>query len=556
MSFARIDVLIAGGGVGGVAAAQALLEAGYRVLMTEETDWLGGQLSSQAVPSDEHPWIERHGATRRYLEFRQKVRSYYQRNYPLSKSAAEALFLNPGNAGVSPISHEPRVSQLVIEEILSPYLASGQLTLMKEAVVVELQRQGGVIREAVIRRLQDGRLVSVKPAYVLDATEMGELLPLAGEDFVTGNEGGLATGEPHAPTPEPDPLNMQAITWVAALGYDPACPEASDRYRIERPRLYDFWKGYRPPVTPPWPGSLLSWRYTSPFTLEPIERSLFPGFWSYRRVIAAANFSDPESWMESSILNWPQNDYFEHEVVCCTPEEREVRYERARQLTLSFVYWLQNEAPREDGGEGYAGIHLRPDVTGTVDGLAKAPYIREARRLCARKIVSELEVGVKASLELLGRNHAERFADSVGIGYYRIDLHPSTGGDNYIDIESFPFQIPLGALLGHRCTNLIAAGKNIGTTHISNGCYRLHPVEWNIGEAAGLLAAYCLRERREAWQVHATPGLLADFQRELGNAGISLEWPQEVCEAHRAGLSAHFRAACDAAREEKLKTLH
>ncbi|MGG2474547.1 FAD-dependent oxidoreductase, partial [Rhizobium sp. BR5] len=34
--------------------------------------------------------------------------------------------------------------------------------------------------------------------------------------------------------------------------------------------------------------------------------------------------------------------------------------------------------------------------------------------------------------------------------------------------------------------------KNIGTTHITNGCYRLHPVEWNIGEVAGMLAAYCL----------------------------------------------------------------
>ena len=36
-----------------------------------------------------------------------------------------------------------------------------------------------------------------------------------------------------------------------------------------------------------------------------------------------------------------------------------------------------------------------------------------------------------------------------------------------------------------RIGNLIAGGKNLGTTHITNGCYRLHPVEWNIGEAAG-----------------------------------------------------------------------
>ena len=72
---------------------------------------------------------------------------------------------------------------------------------------------------------------------------------------------------------------------------------------------------------------------------------------------------------------------------------------------------------------------------------------------------------------------------------YRIDLHPSTGGDNYIDVASCPFEIPLGALLPQRVTNLIPAGKTIGTTHITNGCYRLHPVEWNIGEVAGLREA-------------------------------------------------------------------
>jgi hypothetical protein len=45
----------------------------------------------------------------------------------------------------------------------------------------------------------------------------------------------------------------------------------------------------------------------------------------------------------------------------------------------------------------------------------------------------------------------------------------------------------LGALIPIRMENLLPAAKNIGTTHITNGCYRMHPVEWNIGEAAGAL---------------------------------------------------------------------
>src|SRR5206468_9538617 len=66
-----------------------------------------------------------------------------------------------------------------------------------------------------------------------------------------------------------------------------------------------------------------------------------------------------------------------------------------------------------------------------------------------------------------------------------IYLHPSSGGDNYIDVSSLPFQIPLGSLIPKRVENLLPACKNLGTTHITNGCYRLHPVEWNIGESAG-----------------------------------------------------------------------
>ena len=120
--------------------------------------------------------------------------------------------------------------------------------------------------------------------------------------------------------------------------------------------------------------------------------------------------------------------------------------------------------------------------------------------------------------------HAEPFADSVGVGYYRIDLHPSTGGRNYIDIASLPFQIPLGALIPQRAENLLAACKNIGTTHITNGCYRLHPVEWNIGESAGALAAFCLSKNVVPKAVREKKELLEEFQASLSKAGVTLAW--------------------------------
>ena len=102
----------------------------------------------------------------------------------------------------------------------------------------------------------------------------------------------------------------------------------------------------------------------------------------------------------------------------------------------------------------------------------------------------EQHVGVAARP---GRDTAESFFDSVGIGAYRIDLHPSTSRTrDTVDIDSFPFEIPLGALLPVRIDNLLPACKNLGTTRVTSGAYRVHPVEWSIGEAAGTLAAFAL----------------------------------------------------------------
>jgi FAD dependent oxidoreductase len=184
----------------------------------------------------------------------------------------------------------------------------------------------------------------------------------------------------------------------------------------------------------------------------------------------------------------------------------------------SGVYWMQNDAPRADGGTGWPGLRLCGDALGTEDGFAMAPYIRESRRIRARKTIVEQEVSAAC------RERAEPYADSVGVGYYRIDLHPSTGGDNYLDVPALPFRIPLGALVPVRLRNLLPAAKNIGTTHITNGCYRLHPVEWNIGEVAGLLAAWCAARGVEPQQVADRFG---EFQAMLVRQGIEPAWPEE-----------------------------
>ena len=140
---------------------------------------------------------------------------------------------------------------------------------------------------------------------------------------------------------------------------------------------------------------------------------------------------------------------------------------------------------------------------------------------------------------------AARFEDSVGVGWYPIDIHNSGPDDVGVSCRTRPFQIPMGALIPVRVQNLLAGAKNLGTTHITNGCYRLHPVEWNIGEAAGALAAYALESGRDPAVIHADPGLRREFQRRLVAEGVPLAWFIDVGVDHPRFTTLQMAAATE-----------
>lgn len=526
MTTLNTDLLVVGGGLGGVAAALAALKLGRRVILTEETDWIGGQLTAQAVPPDENPWIESFGCTASWRRFRDGVRAYYGRNYPLSRTALDAPFLNPGEALVSRLCHEPRVALAVLEEMLAPWRSSGRLTVLTRHLPTAVDMDGDRVRAVALVSRLTGRETVVEAPYVLDATDLGDLLPLAGVEHVIGAEGRDETGELHA-AEIANPMDQQAISWCFALDYLP-----DEDHTIERPTTYDFWRAYQADF---WPGPQLGWQDVRPDTLEARTRRIFQGdgffagrdgsdFWHYRRILSKRLMADPAFTSDITLVNWPATDYWLKPLVGVDDATRAEALAGARQLALSMLYWMQTESPRHDGGIGYRGLRLRRDVVDTEDGLAKAVYVRESRRIRAVTTVLEQHVGVAARP---GATAAADFPDSVGIGAYRIDLHPSTSGRNYVDVASYPFQIPLGALLPVRVDNLLPACKNIGTTHITNGCYRLHPVEWNIGEAAGALAAYCLEHGTPPHQVRADADHLAAFQQVLAaRLRIPLAWPR------------------------------
>lgn len=515
------DVLVVGGGLGGVPAALCALRLGRRVVLTESTRWVGGQLTSQGVPPDEHPWIESGGATASYRAFRTAVRDHYRRTRPLRDRARADPHLNPGQGWVSTLCHEPAVGAAVLRALLAPHEAAGSLEVLMRHRPVAATVDGDLVGSVTLAG-PDGDVV-VLARFVLDATEEGDLLDLAGCEHVVGAESQNRTGEPHALPGDDDPIDQQAITWCFALEH-----ARGGDHRIGRPDGYDFWSSYRPPF---WPGPQLGWATPDPGTGRVLQRPLFaPGtgeedLWTFRRIVHAGHYRSEAGVADVTLVNWPQVDHWLDPIVGVPAERRAAALAGAKEQSRCFLYWLQNDAPGPDGSHGFPGLKLQGDVLGTSDGYAMRPYVRESRRIRACFTVLETHVGVGARAPLRG---AARFADSVGVGSYRIDLHPSTAGRGYLDIASWPFQIPLGGLVPVRMRNLLPAGKNLGVTHITNGCYRLHPVEWNVGEAAGGLAAHCIDQRLEPRAVLERPDRVDDLQRLLTGLGFQLEWPEEI----------------------------
>lgn len=522
IKYENSDVIVLGGGLGGCMAALAVAKMGYQVIMTEETDWLGGQLTSQGVPPDEHKWIESFGCTSTYREFRNRVRQYYRDNYPLTKEAKENDLLNPGNGWVSRLAHEPKVALNVISDMLAPFINSGKIKILYNYRPVEATKDGDTVQSITVVHVNESEKIELSGHYFLDATECGDVLPIAGVEYVTGAESRSITGEPHA-LEESNPKDMQSFTYVFAVDYI-----EGGNFVIEKPEQYDFWRNYIPKFSHL---PLFSWYAVDAddttklkeFTLFPNEQQIPPLF-TYRRILDTKNIDGVLYEGDISLINWPQNDYFLGPIIDVSSEETEKHLKNAKQQSLSLLYWLQTEAPRLDGRKGFPGLRLRKDVLGTDDGLAKYPYIRESRRIKAMHTITEQEV----SKEIRGDKGICTYFDSVGVGSYHLDLHHTTVTNRSFYIPNYPYEIPLGALLPIRVKNVIPACKNIGTTQITNGCYRLHPTEWNIGESAGYLVAFSMMNQVTPHQVRQEQKYLKEYQSLLLANGVQLHWPEEI----------------------------
>ena len=250
--------------------------------------------------------------------------------------------------------------------------------------------------------LDDGNLLGFPPGGHR-CRPARDLLPLAGVRRCAGNL--RRRPEKQAAPKEPKPHCVQSFTYTFACERRPQ----GENHVIPKPEKYEHYRDSQPYSLKievhggEIYGEESGWLEYRLFDTMPGTKG---GLWSYRRLLDT-RFSP----FEITMFNWPGNDYRDRSIIDRPAREVVAALHDAKLVSLGFLYWLQTQAPE---------LCLRPDVMGTADGLSKHPYIRESRRIRALKTIVEQEV----SANYQKGPRAAAFPDSVGVGWYPIDIPP------------------------------------------------------------------------------------------------------------------------------------
>ncbi|WP_422759607.1 FAD-dependent oxidoreductase [Microcoleus anatoxicus] len=150
------DILVAGGGLAGAATAYEGLLAGRTVCVTEITDWVGGQISSQGTSALDERETQRSLLfyPRGYLELRRRIKEHYGR-------------LNPGGCWVSYSCFMPYDGHKILFEVLqdAAKTGNGKLKWFPNTVIKELEITPAVAGNAVGgQQIKSAIAISHKPA--------------------------------------------------------------------------------------------------------------------------------------------------------------------------------------------------------------------------------------------------------------------------------------------------------------------------------------------------------------------------------------------------------
>jgi FAD dependent oxidoreductase len=515
------DIVIVGASFGGVSAALSAARYGKRIALVDAGADVGGQATAEGLTrwDESAPVLSpyTYGSSKSYQVLKDDIRGWY-RTYTKVGPGGHAPDFNPGFASSGhPFSADCNVTETVLRQLLKD--VEGNVTLMLGRAVRDAAIGNGQIASL---EFDDGE--TIEATIFVDATGLGDLLPICGVSWFIGAESKFDTEEPHAEE-QASPGHVQPITVSIAVEHRPE----GEQHVIAPP------PNYSPALIAAQDFNVYNKRngmiggvFSSANSPNPGWETLF----NYRQYVDHRNFADPNYACDRSVINVGCNDYQEAVIPTGDPAKDAAIVEDARAVSIAYLYWLQTEAPRDDGsGKGYPNLMVRRDIFGRADGTAPQAYIRESRRI-TKPIVRILEQHIAvADPHAPGVRAPMNFSDSCGICMYGIDVHqvygpPATPWVGGINVR--PFQIPLGSLIPTDVSNLITACKNIGATHLTSGAYRVHPGEWAIGEAAGVLAAYCVGQSILPAQTLANSSRVAALQLRLLEQGVPIFWYDDL----------------------------
>jgi hypothetical protein len=528
---ARYDLVVVGAGTGGVAAAIQAARMGLRVALMEETDWIGGQMTAAAVTSlDEGNFLKAGNRSGIYREFVELVKGHYA---ALGKSTGTAYF-TPAST-----SFEPSVGQKVLYRMLP---ASGQpsgptLDLYLRAKVTATLAAGSAVSGVV---LADGSRIESK--VTIDATEYGDLLPLAGARYRAGN----STSDALDPQAKLNPITWTAVIrkYQGVMDRQLLIPNAPPGYQdaLAKLRVWLTLDGARGDLW--YRGGPLD--YTKPFGFA------FHNAWRGMPDSAnPANYDASGSHYLEITKSGINSVYNDHPVSARYLEDPAYRKEQncaAKLMTLRGIYYMQSELGQENwsvaADEGFdtpysreesACPDLPPELAAVERHFPVIPYVREGRRAIGIMTLTAQDTKRDGKVAL------KNFPSSLAVADYPYDIHGGARaeeldcGDKTSDIVRVwsqaggTFQAPFEIFLPETVDGLVLAEKNLSASRLVTSAIRMQPSTMMTGQAAGALAAVAVQRGVQPRQVKPI-----EVQWRLLEAGcvLALHNPADVPFSH------------------------
>ncbi len=554
------SILIVGGSTAAYSATLAALRMNVDVCLVQPLKMVGGQFTAQGLPASDDGELLTQEVTFSTVDGERfaisKSQRWFRRRQRQLQPVAGRLQQNPGGAWVCLMTTTPVVAAIALNEPLIPYLESGKLRLVPDSDPTEVimaadtgsgQQQVSGIK---FRDRTTGHHFTVTAPVTLEATDFGDLLELANLPSRVGQESRQDTGEAILPD-QAIPACQQSFTFNVIVEYT----AARQGQMMPKPAGYgrDFWLNPYEFTSDYWTWAERRWS----------KKNFFEAFgiFRYRRVMRQSLSEKAVSIGDVSVINWgtsahPEkgqccgNDFRWGQLIGTSRAEQAALIQQARDRAQAYIYYLQTH--------GVADLKPRGDLTWSADGIALEPYVREARRGIAVTTIRHEDV---AESFFPGQARARCFDDSVGIGqYHYLDLHGNLVAGHVSpkgkDVLALPFSLPAKSLVPMTTDGLVLSAKSLGTTHITNAAYRMHPMEWAIGEASGFLAVFAIWTGESPRRIVETVPLLRKLQGFMARNGIPIFWFDDVSHDDPDFEAIQVMAATGIIRSENAKNLH